>query len=244
MRRDVTSAQRARLVVALGVLNLVLATVALAVGIGAPRVPGDGIAIASPSTVETGASPLAPSESLPISSPGTFPSSSPSVSSAPSPSPSSSAEPAPSPSGGIAVVDRPSPTQQTRPTAAPTRSPAATPAATPVSTPRPTSGPPTPAPTVKPPKPTPKPTPAPTPRSTPEPAKGDDRPPCPGTVDGPPGHNKGAPSDRPCGKGHGDHGNGGTKGGVIIVLPLAISALTARLKASRGGSLRKRRLAR
>jgi hypothetical protein len=34
------------------------------------------------------------------------------------------------------------------------------------------------------------------------------------------------------------------KGGVIIVLPLAISALTARLKASRGGSLRKRRLAR
>ena len=37
--RDVTSAQRARLVVALGVLNLVLASLAFAVGIGAPAYP-------------------------------------------------------------------------------------------------------------------------------------------------------------------------------------------------------------
>ena len=40
-----TSAQRARLVLALGVLNLVLASFALAVGVIGPRPPDQGVAV-------------------------------------------------------------------------------------------------------------------------------------------------------------------------------------------------------
>ena len=55
-----TTAQRARLVVALGVLNLVLATFALAVGIGAPSEPSGEVAAATsaPSPPSATATPL------------------------------------------------------------------------------------------------------------------------------------------------------------------------------------------
>lgn len=267
MCTDVTTAQRARLVVALGALNLVLATFALAVGLNAPRVP-DGVAIASPGPV--GTPPVVqPSGSTPTVGPTPAPSQqgSPGPSPAPSPIATPSAVPSPSP-GGVAVVDRPTPIPpQALPTAAPTGpaatpnatptgpassptppSPTATPAATPNSTPAATAPPnppptATPPPTPKPPPPTARPTPPPTP--TPKPAKEDKAmPPCPGAVDGPPGQNKGAaPGDRPCGKGPGEHGNSGTKGGVILVLPIAFSALAARLTAPKRRSLRRRRAA-
>jgi hypothetical protein len=57
-------------------------------------------------------------------------------------------------------------------------------------------------------------------------------------VDGPPGHAKGVPSDQPCG-----NGKGSTKGGVIIVLPLTLSAAAARRSRRMVRSLRRRRSA-
>jgi hypothetical protein len=88
----------------------------------------------------------------------------------------------------------------------------------------------------------PKPPAPPTPRLSPttKPIKSELRPPCPGTVDGPPGHNKGAPDDRPCGNGK----DKDTKGGAVVVLPLAVSALALRIKGPAGRSLRRRRTAR
>jgi hypothetical protein len=50
--------------------------------------------------------------------------------------------------------------------------------------------------------------------------KDQSRPPCPGAVDGPPGHNKGGDGTRPCGK-----GNGNAKGGFVVVLPMAAGSL-------------------
>jgi hypothetical protein len=90
----------------------------------------------------------------------------------------------------------------------------------------------------------PKPPAPPTPRLSPttKPIKSELRPPCPGTVDGPPGHNKGAPDDRPCGNGNGKDKD--TKGGAVVVLPLAVSALALRIKGPAGRSLRRRRTAR
>src|SRR4029078_3755957 len=68
--RDVTSAQRVRLVVALGILNLILASVAFAVGIGAPRQPEGQIAEATsaPSPALTSAN-----ESPDLGTPGPTP---------------------------------------------------------------------------------------------------------------------------------------------------------------------------
>jgi hypothetical protein len=60
------------------------------------------------------------------------------------------------------------------------------------------------------------------------------KPPCPGTVDGPPGKNKDEGGDRPCGKDK-------TKGGVVIVLPLALAAVAGGLKRRADDSLRRRR---
>jgi hypothetical protein len=61
-------------------------------------------------------------------------------------------------------------------------------------------------------------------------------PPCPGTVDGPPGKNKGEGGDRPCG-----NGKDKTKGGVVIVLPLAMAAAAGAVRRRAGDSLRQRR---
>ena len=230
-----TSAQRARLVVALGVLNLVLAAFAFAVGIGAPEFPSGGIAVGSstPGVV----TPSAEGSSQPTGT--TEPSIAPSegASGEPSVGPTESASATPAPSGGgIAVRPTPSPTGSPviRPTAAPTTGPTPTVAPT-----QPPGATPTPGPVATP-KPTPHPTPQPTPKPTPTPkpvAHEHKRPPCPDVVDGPPGHNKNVSTDRPCGKGD----NGKPKGGIVIVLPLAAVALggTARRRIER--SLHRRR---
>jgi hypothetical protein len=206
----VTSAQRARLVVALGVLNLVLASLALAVGISAPTQPIPGVA-AAPSSTPAGPVSLPPVETPP---PVRTPSPGPTESAPPAPPPSATPEATPTtepsvtpvPIGVVIVANRPPATPD------PT-----TPAATPDPTARPNpTDPPKPPPSTKPPKPSPTPKPAVKPQA---------HPPCPGSVDGPPGHSKGQPWEKPCGKGNGgDKGNGNTKGGVIIVLPLALSA--------------------
>ncbi|HTG42112.1 MAG TPA: hypothetical protein VK697_10930, partial [Methylomirabilota bacterium] len=71
-----TSAQRARLVLSLGVLNLVLASFALAVGIVGPRQPDQGIAgidrssppsssASAPASTEPGAGSIEPSSTPP-----------------------------------------------------------------------------------------------------------------------------------------------------------------------------------
>jgi hypothetical protein len=207
----VTSTQRARLVVALGVLNLVLATFGLAVGIGSPRQPTGEFAAVSPSpvevpgSVEPGATP-----SGGVSTPG--PSEGPTASSTPA-SPSTEPSPSPTPTG-IVVAQRPSnPPASDRPVAAPTTAP----------TQPPTAPKPTPVPT---PRPTVQPTPRPTP--TPEPAKSRTRPPCPGAVSGPPGHHKDISGVRPCGKGAGP--KNGTSGGFVIVFPLALTAVAGSLR--------------
>jgi hypothetical protein len=240
--RDVTSAQRARLVVALGVLNLVLASLAFAVGIGAPRLPAGEVAAvslvpsaAAPSSLARGeprpTPPLEPSPSVarPLETPA-------------SPGPSATVEPStiPVPTGAIIVAARPT----ERPTPAPARptpgatSPASTPAATnPASTPAPTAkpkptNPPHATPAVKPPpKPTPPPKPAVKPKA---------HPPCPSAIDGPPGHSKGQPGHEPCGKGKSKE----SKGGVIVVLPVALTAAAATGRRRISRSLRRSPFAR
>jgi hypothetical protein len=230
----VTSAQRARLVVALGVLNLVLATLAFAVGIGAPRPPLGGVA-AAPTPAPPSLAAVSPSvEPVPTSAPApTGPASSP-TSAPPSVAlPSVAPQPTEIPIGGVAVAERPpnNPPATSAPTSAPTTSP-------PRPTPTPAS---TPAPTTKP-KPPP----------TPQPAAKPAHPPCPGTIDGPPGHNKGQPYDKPCGKGgnggggdngHGKDSNGG-KGGVILAFPVGLAAFVAGSRRRIARSLRTRPLAR
>jgi hypothetical protein len=64
-------------------------------------------------------------------------------------------------------------------------------------------------------------------------------------VDGPPGHHKGEPWEKPCGKGSG-HGNGSNsgKGGFVVVLPLALTAVVAGSRRRVARSLRRRRSAR
>jgi hypothetical protein len=86
-----------------------------------------------------------------------------------------------------------------------------------------------------------------TPGPTPPPAADRAHPPCPQNVDGPPGHNKTQPGHEPCGKGgDGTHGNGkgGSDGGAIIVLPLALTAALAGGRTRVARSLRRRRLPR
>ncbi len=178
-----TTAQRARLVLALGVMNLVLAVAALAVGGLGGQVPGiaagaSGVAIApsAPAPSAAGSGPASPG-----TSPGT-------------PVPAS-------PPASVAPASPP--TQVETPSATPTNAPPA-----PSATPEPgTVGPPavgqTPAPTVAPtaatgrpaPKPSAKPTPAPTAASV----INRPRPPCPGAGAVPPGHDKVVNPSRPCG---------------------------------------------
>ena len=64
----VTSAQRARLVLSLGVLNIVLASFALAVGIIGPRVPDRGVAGLDRSPVLSSSAPT-PLETAPTAPP-------------------------------------------------------------------------------------------------------------------------------------------------------------------------------
>jgi hypothetical protein len=202
-----TSAQRARLVVALGVLNLVLATFALTVGIGVPRPSPDQIANVPSVPPVTLPTPLPSASTQPVATPAP---SGPTEPATPAPQPtavSPSVGPASPAPGGVVIVIRPTSVPIARPTAAPTPVPVITPA--PVVTPRPT-----PAPTSP-------------PKLAAKPAN---IPPCPDTVDGPPGHHKGDPADRPCGKGNGGNGAGQTKGGVVIIVPFAIAAGLATLR--------------
>ena len=206
-----TTAQRARLVVAMGLLNLILATVALTAGFVSPPRPPDGIALGSPvPTTAPGSSAAAPSATAPT----------------PGETPAGSGEPAPSaatPSVEPSAVTTPSsrppdagPVVAVIPTPAPT---AAQPNASP---PNPTAGPPA--------IPTARPTARPTP--TPNPVVGKvhkARPPCPDGTSGPPGHHKVAPPPaRPCAGS--DHGKGSSGSGVVVVLPLAIGGLAAALR--------------
>lgn len=213
-----TSAQRARLVVALGVLNLVLASLAFAFGISTPR-PNPDIAVVTsapePTTsAGTSASPAEPTQPTPSQGePGGSAGPSATPSTPLLATPSLEATPIPIPLG-VLIVGRP----PTEPPDVTTPTPQPTPAATPVEpNPTPTAKPPPPKPT-----PTAKPPPKPTPTPPPQPATHKDvHPPCPGSVDGPPGLNKTTGKDKPCGKGD-DKGNG--KNGVIIALPLALTA--------------------
>jgi hypothetical protein len=247
----VTNAQRARIILSLGVLNLVLATIALAVG---------GVSLQQRSTtsqppvaVVTSPTPGPTPDAGPGSSaePTTEP---PGPSLAPTPVPSSApVSPSPSPTAAVASASptapaatasptattpavsspttQPEPTATSAPTSQPTTAPTSQPTPRPTSTP--TAAPPTPRPT---PAVTPRPTPKPTPRTTPEPTDGPlvrepDRkkhPPCP-TRDGPPpGKDKTTDPDQPCGKAKDKaKGDKGSKGGVILVLPL-IAAASAR----------------
>jgi hypothetical protein len=119
----VTAAQRLRLVLTLGVINLVLASVALGIGITGTPGPTPGIAVVEPtpgSAGPPGASPTAPgTERTPApptpssrpGGPGPEPSSEPGGGPTPSaePSPSPAIEPSPSP------VPPPSPVPETTP---------------------------------------------------------------------------------------------------------------------------------
>ena len=102
-----TSAQRARLVVALGVLNLVLATFALAVGFGAPRTEPGGLAVV-PTPVVTPPSSASPAGPGPTPTTSTQPGSPGSATPTPSTQPSASLGPTvtPLPTGQVAVGPR------------------------------------------------------------------------------------------------------------------------------------------
>src|SRR5690242_19068788 len=108
--RDVTSVQRARLVVALGVLNLVLATFALAVGFGAPRTAPGEVAVISPTPVVTVPPSTTPSGPTPTETTTSPPGSPgiPTTTPAPSVQPSASVNPSvtPLPSGVVAIGPR------------------------------------------------------------------------------------------------------------------------------------------
>ena len=240
---DVTSAQRARLVLALGVLNLVLASFALAVGIVGPRQPDQGVAgvdrssppsSSAPSPEATQSSPVAIVPSTPGPS---IESGSPVPTSTPSVEPSAIASPIVEPSPSevvVAVVPTPTPTTSgaggsgNGPSSQPATIPG--PPVNPILIAAPLTPRPTPTPARATPPPTPRPTPqatsAPTAKPVTKPVRA--RPPCPGSVDGAPGHNKTNQADRPC-KSHGHHAKGSTggkaKGGFVIVLPQVAGTL-------------------
>jgi hypothetical protein len=205
----------------MGLLNLILATVALTAGFITPARPDHDIAV-------IGATP-APSPSLVIPA-------SPAASPTPAGSPGSASEPPPSsvaPSTEPSIAPSPAPSGEPATSAGPTGGPivAVAPTPTPGSTnPSPSPAVPTPRPTHQ---PTPRPTAQPTahPTATPAPVTGKvarPRPPCPGDASGPPGHNKvEPPPGRPCSpKGKGAGGNG-----MVVVLPLALGGLAATIRA-------------
>jgi hypothetical protein len=214
----VTKAQRARLVVAMGLLNLILATVALTAGVVAPARPNG----------EVPANGGAPSPSRPVASPGA---------SEPTPTSSAGANPEPTPSG-VGPSLEPSVEPSGEPSVEPSVKPSAStaiPTEPPIVAvlPTPTGGStgPSQPPLVSTPRPTVRPTPRPTP--SPEPVAGKvhkPRPPCPGDASGPPGHNKVAPPpSRPCTPGT-PNGNGSGGNGMVVVLPLALGGLAATIR--------------
>jgi hypothetical protein len=236
-RIAVTAAQRARLVVALGIVNLVLAGVAFGVGVTSdPTVtpviePGPVAIIPTPSPNATGSPEATPAPTPQASVPGLEPAATPSATPTPSPTvepsnPVTAVVPTPgqaepgagpqAPAGPGGPDPRPTPPVPAAPTRPrPTPTPAATPAPTPSATAAPTPAP-TPAATPAatpqtPPAATPAATPptpaAPTPLASPE-TVGDGHPPCPSDGAPPPGHNKGGdPQERPCKGGKSDHGD-------------------------------------
>ena len=217
----------------MGLLNLILATVALTAGAVIPTAPDGGVAAAS----STPGSPSTPPATTPSSSAEPAPPATPSGPSGPEitplpSSPASAPPPSSTPSGPI-VAEGPTPTPPgptpvaTAPT--PTVAPVGhTPAPTPAATPHPTP---------------PQATPRPTPRPTPAPVVGKQkgvRPPCPGDVSGPPGHHKVSPPvTRPCGKNQdkNDHG--------IVIVPFALGGVlltvTGRIRRRGERTIRRRR---
>jgi hypothetical protein len=201
-----TIAQRARLVIALGVMNLALAIAALAVG---------GLGVNQGTAGQAGSTLGSPVAAVPSPSAAT-----PEASSTPVPSTVGS----PTPSLG----ETGSPTPGTSPSVVPAETATPSPG-TPASSNAPLAHR-TPAPTTAPqpqktPTPTARPTPRPTPAPTAQPAVPRPRPPCPGTVNGPPGHGKVTDPGRPCGKSHppkrttGNRGNAsGASWSWLIVL--------------------------
>jgi hypothetical protein len=221
----VTTAQRARLVVALGILNLVLATLALGVGtFGVPSVPP------RPDTAANSPSPSAPT--------GTT---------EPQPTPGSTDEPGatnqPGPTGQPGSTDEPTGSPGTEPPSSeppasqlpsvapsvPTQAPTLVPGPA-VSEPPavvPASNPPLARPPTA--TPTPRPNPTPPPAATPEPVSDQKpRPPCPQNVSEPPGQVKVDTRQQPCGKGKAAKiaGKSGKpiEGGFIIIIPIAGAA--------------------
>jgi hypothetical protein len=239
----VTSSQRARLILSLGVLNIVLATIALGIGgvelqqrASARGGPSQIAVVTTPSPTGSGAPTAGTAQSPPAGESPSGP--------APTPTPSGPA-PSPTPSGTpSANPGSPGPTSGlgSTPVAATPAIPAnPTAAATPARTPRPTARA-TPAPT---PRPTPKATPKPTAKPTPKPtvAAGGNpkaRPPCPDKGGSPPGHAKTNDPHKACGKGK-DKGKGGKNGGVVLILPLLATSVAWAVRPER---LRPRRRAR
>lgn len=173
MRTDVTGAQRLRLVLALGVVNLVLATVALGVGITGTQQPQ--IAVVAPTAPPTIVTPGAGSSSGPGATPA-----GPAASGTPPGRPGPSSEPAGQPSP-VVVTPSAEPSPSVAPSPSPTIEPSVQPSAAPSSGPVLAGGP-EPDPAVAAPgsndgpgkPPPPKPTPTPT---TPTPVT-DGRSPC------------------------------------------------------------------
>ncbi len=235
-----TTAQRARLVLSLGVLNLVLATIAIGIGgVGLQqRAEGSGQPLVAVVTTPT---PGSTSVATPSQGPGSTgqPGSGQPGTGQPIPSPAGAVSPSPNvvpaASQGPTVGQGPAapPTDApTGPTAAPTADP--TPAPIPARTPTPTARP-TPRPT---PKATPKPTPKPIVSTPNPPAVAKVRPPCPTEGGPPPGHSKTADPHKPCK----DKSNGnGSNSAFFLVLPLLATGTAYVVRPER---LRPRRRAR
>ena len=212
-----TASQRFRLAIALGTLNLVLAGVAI--GLFAVNRPTQEVAGLTANPTATVPDVARSSEKPPGSpGPGLPPESTPE--STPTPSTEPSSEPATGTPGGPTGLPPSGP--QTGPVGHPTDTPGALPSAPAAAlTQEPTAAPasePTVAPTAPTVAPTAMPTVAPTKppvgRPSPGPITRPAHPPCPGTVDGAPGLNKGSGDDsgRPCRGGEGQDHKGGQTG--------------------------------
>lgn len=235
-----TSSQRARLILSFGVLNIVLATIAL--GIGGVELQQRAAASGGPSQIAVVPTASPTGGSAPSAAATESPSAGETQSTTPSsPTPPPSVTPSatlvgPGPTSGLASTPAPaSPAGPANPTAAPTAAPTARATARPTPAPTPRA---TPQPTAKPTaKPTPKPTPAPTAVSG---GTAKARPPCPDKGGSPPGHAKTNDPHKACGKGK-DTGNGGKNGGVVLILPLLATSVAWAVRPER---LRPRRRAR
>ena len=213
-----TKAQRARLVVAMGLLNLILATVALTAGLVAPVRPSGDIA----GNLGT------PGSSRPVASPSA---------SEPTATSSTGANPEPTPSGVVpsVVPSLEPPVESSAEPSASTAIPTEPPVVAVIPTPTAGTAGPSEPPLVSTPRPTVGPTAHPTPNPTPIPEPVADkvnkpRPPCPGDASGPPGHHKVVlPPGRPCAPAT-SNGNGHGGNGLVVVLPLALGGVAATIR--------------